>query len=197
MKPYAESCDQNCEPILAVIRTLFDGREMVLEIGSGTGQHAVYFAAKMPQLVWQTSDLPEYHDGISEWLDEAALPNARPPLTLDVTQNYWPEISADAVFSANAVHIMPWSAVKKMIEGVGQLLPENGLFVLYGPFNYRGSYTSDSNAQFDSWLKQRDPNSGIRDFEALDALAVQSGMVLLRDYEMPQNNRILCWQKTE
>ncbi|MCP4995137.1 MAG: DUF938 domain-containing protein [Gammaproteobacteria bacterium] len=197
MKPYVESCDQNCEPILAVIRTLFDGREMVLEIGSGTGQHAVYFAAKMPQLVWQTSDLPEYHDGISEWLDEAALPNARPPLTLDVTQNYWPEISADAVFSANAVHIMPWSAVKKMIEGVGRLLPENCLFVLYGPFNYRGSYTSDSNAQFDSWLKQRDPNSGIRDFEALDALAVQSGMVLLRDYEMPQNNRILCWQKTE
>ncbi|MCP3668642.1 MAG: DUF938 domain-containing protein [Gammaproteobacteria bacterium] len=197
MKPYAESCEQNREHILAVIRTLFGGRKTVLEIGSGTGQHAVSIAAQMPQLVWQTSDLPEYHSGISAWLDEAALPNARPPLTLDVTQKHWPEISTDAVFSANTVHIMPWFVVEKMVEGVGRLLPVNGLFVLYGPFNYKGDYTSESNARFNGWLKQRDPNSGIRDFEALDALAMLSGMILLRDYEMPQNNRILCWQKTK
>lgn len=196
MKPYAESCDQNREPILAVIRPLFADCASVLEIGSGTGQHAVYFAAQMPQLVWQSSDRPENHDGIRQWIEEAALPNTRLPLTLDVTQEAWPELNVDAVFSANTVHIIPWPAVEKLVDGVGGLLPKDGLFTLYGPFNYGGRYTSESNARFDGWLKERDPQSGIRNFEALDALAVQANMILRNDYEMPANNRILCWQKS-
>ncbi len=195
MKPYAESCDQNREPILAVIRPLFQHCASVLEIGSGTGQHAVYFAAQMPQLVWQSSDRPENHDGIRQWIEEADLPNTRLPLTLDVTQEAWPELNVDAVFSANTVHIMPWPAVVKLVEGVGRLLPKGGLFALYGPFNYEGRYTSESNARFDGWLKGRDPQSGIRNFEALDALAAQANMVLRNDYGMPANNRILCWRK--
>lgn len=195
MKPYAESCDQNRDPILAVIQPLFRQCASILEIGSGTGQHAVYFAEKMPHLVWHTSDRAENHDGINRWLEEAALENTRPPLTLDVTQKQWPDLRPDAVFSANAVHIMPWSAVQKMFAGVGGLLDKGGLLVLYGPFNYEGNYTSESNARFDVWLKERNPQSGIRHFEQLDELANAAGMILQEDYEMPANNRILCWRK--
>ena len=195
MKPYSESCDQNRDPILAIIRPLFAERERVLEIGSGTGQHAVYFAARMPHLLWQTSDRRENLDGIRQWLAEAALPNTPPPLSLDVTCDPWPEKDWDALFSANAVHIMPWTAVERLFEGAGRALGPRGLLVLYGPFNYGGAYTSESNARFDQWLKQRDPRSGIRDFEALDRLAAGSGMALRDDFGMPANNRILCWQK--
>ncbi|QYZ66314.1 MAG: methylase [Gammaproteobacteria bacterium (ex Lamellibrachia satsuma)] len=196
MKPYAESCDQNREPILAVIEPLFGGCLSVLEIGSGTGQHAVFFARKMPHLTWHTSDQAIHHEGIHLWLDEAGLPNTRHPLLLNVGQPDWPSLQVDAVFSANTAHIMHWHEVEALFSGVAELLPENGLFALYGPFNYNGSYSSKSNASFDDWLKGRDPESGIRDFEALDTLAHKGGMVLLNDYEMPANNRILCWIKS-
>lgn len=195
MKPYAESCDQNGYPILSVIEPLFVKCSAILEIGSGTGQHAVYFAARMPQLVWYTSDRSGLHQGIRMWLEEAELPNIRAPILLDVTQERWPELEVDGVFSANTAHIMNWDEVLSMFRGVGGLLQKGGLFVLYGPFNYHGGYTSDSNARFDSWLKSRDPESGIRDFEALNRLAEDAGMSLYGDYEMPANNRILCWLK--
>ena len=195
MKPYAEACDQNRDPILAVIEPLFASCRRVLEIGSGTGQHAVYFARRMPHLTWYTSDLPEYHPGILQWLDEAGLPNTPPPLTLDVTQSEWPQLSVDAAFSANTAHIMDWTAVQAMFRGVGELLPPGGAFALYGPFNYGGQYTSESNARFDQWLKARDPASGIRDFEALDDLAGAVAMELEQDYPMPVNNRTLVWRK--
>ena len=195
MKPYAEACDQNRDPILAVIEPLFAASRAVLEIGSGTGQHAVYFARRMPHLIWHTSDLLQYHPGILQWLEEAGLPNTRPPLVLDVTQATWPELSVDAVFSANTAHIMGWPAVRALFRGVGRMLPAGGLFVLYGPFNYDGSYTSESNARFDQWLKDRDPASGIRDFEALDRLADAAGMALEEDYQMPVNNRTLVWRR--
>nr|WP_260292024.1 class I SAM-dependent methyltransferase [Sedimenticola hydrogenitrophicus] len=194
-KPYAESCDQNREPILSVIRPLFDDRQRVLEIGSGTGQHAVYFAAALPHLTWYTSDCAEYHAGIRLWLEEAALPNVRAPLPLDVARSEWPALDVDAVFSANTAHIMHWPEVEAMFAGVGRLLQTGGLFVLYGPFNYQGRFTSDSNARFDGWLKGRDPGMGVRDFEALERLAVAAGMALLNDYPMPANNRILCWRR--
>jgi cyclopropane fatty-acyl-phospholipid synthase-like methyltransferase len=168
----------------------------VLEVGSGTGQHAVYFARKMPHLSWYTSDRQEYHDGIRQWLREAALPNTPDPLLLDVSQPRWPPLPVDALFSANTTHIMHWQEVEALFDGIGRMLPAGGLFVLYGPFNYRGAYTSDSNARFDAWLKERDPESGIRDFEALNGLAGQAGMTLQQDYEMPANNRILCWRKS-
>ncbi len=195
MKPYSESCDQNREPILSVIQPLFANATAVLEIGSGTGQHAVFFSGKMPHLIWYTSDCPEYHDGIKLWLSEAALPNIQSPLLLDVSRSAWPEIEVDAIFSANTAHIMQWQDVQAMMAGVGRLLPRGGVFALYGPFNYNGQFSSESNARFDGWLKSRDPAMGVRDFEAVDSLAEKAGMQLLNDYEMPVNNRILCWEK--
>lgn len=195
LKPFSESCEQNKAPILAVIAPLFRDCRSVLEIGSGTGQHAVHFAAHLPHLLWHTSDMAENHPGINLWLAEAALPNTRPPLALDVLRDPWPELVVDAVFSANTTHIMGWLAVEALFAGVGKLLPQNGLFVLYGPFNYAGQYTSESNARFDQWLKMRDPYSGIRDVDDLKRLAAAAGMTLLHDVEMPVNNRILVWRK--
>ncbi|OZA48020.1 MAG: methylase [Hydrogenophilales bacterium 17-61-76] len=170
-KPYSESCEQNREPILAVLREAFADRRRLLEIGSGTGQHAVYFAPELPQLVWQTADVRAYHPGIHAWLDEAALPNVLPPLELDVNQTHWHSGRYDAVFSANTLHIMGWPEVVRFFAGVGNVLEPGGVLVVYGPFNYNGQFTSDSNARFDAWLKARDPASGVRDFEAVDALA--------------------------
>ncbi len=193
-KPFAQACEENKTPILAVLKPLFKDRQHVLEIGSGTGQHAVYFAQHMPHLIWQTSDRVENHAGINLWLDEASLPNTRSPLALDVLQP-WPSLNIDAVFSANTAHIMAWPAVQAMFKGVGQLLPMGGVFALYGPFNYNGCYTSESNARFDLWLKQRDPDSGIRDFVELDKLAQQVSMQFMADNTMPVNNRLLVWQK--
>ncbi|MEJ2322723.1 MAG: DUF938 domain-containing protein [Gammaproteobacteria bacterium] len=194
MKPYSESCDQNRDPILAVIAPLFRERHTILEIGSGTGQHAVYFAAKMPHLLWQTSDRLENHAGIRAWLDEAGLPNTGEPIELDVSRSVWPRMQVDAVFSANTTHIMHWSEVVALFAGVGGLLERDGLFCLYGPFNYGGAYTSESNERFDGWLHERDPLSGIRDFDDLDVLARDAGMRLQQDIAMPANNRLLCWR---
>lgn len=195
MKPYSESCDQNRDPIFSIIEPLFRGRRSVLEIGSGTGQHAVHFAAMMPHLTWHTSDLPENHAGIRAWLDEAALPNISGPVALDVSSRPWPDLETDAVFSANTVHIMRWKEVVALFAGVGDLLGRDGLFCLYGPFNYGGNYTSESNVRFDEWLHARDPLSGIRDFDDLDRLAGTAGLQIEHDYAMPANNRLLCWRK--
>jgi cyclopropane fatty-acyl-phospholipid synthase-like methyltransferase len=196
-KPVSEASERNREPILSVIRPLLQDAQAVLEIGSGTGQHAVYFAEKMPHLTWITSDREENHAGIMAWLTDAGLDNTRGPLALDVAQAEWPSVEVDAVFSANAVHIMHWGEVEKMITAIGNLLPADGLLILYGPFNYNGRYTSESNARFDDWLKARDPQSGIRNFEDVDALAESAGLTLEQDYDMPANNRILCWRKTK
>lgn len=195
MKPFAESCVQNREPILAVLNPLFVDCREVLEIGSGTGQHAVYFAGAMPHLRWHTSDVEDNHPGIRLWLDEAGLENVAPPIRLDVMQPDWPALQVDAVFSANTLHIMDWGMVKACIVGVGSLLEEGGLFTVYGPFNYGGEYTSDSNARFDQWLAQQNAGRAIRNFEDVNALANQAGMILKEDYAMPANNRILCWEK--
>ena len=196
MKPFSEACEQNKQPILAVLQQHFADVHRVLEIGSGTGQHAVFFAAQLPHLQWLTSDVSELHAGIDAWLAEARLPNVSHPLELDVNQPDWPVEYIDAVFSANTVHIMDWPSVENMFAGIGRVLQSQGVFCLYGPFNYHGSYTSDSNARFDMWLKQRDPRSGIRDFEALNDLAHQHGMRLCTDHAMPANNRTLVWIKS-
>lgn len=194
-KPYSESCVQNRDAILAVIEPLLQAHKTVLEIGSGTGQHAVYFAQAMAHLAWHTSDQAIYHAGIQQWLDEAQLPNVHAPLILDVLQPSWPQPEVDAVFTANTFHIMSMEMVSACIAGVGKLLPPGGLFLVYGPFNYNGEYTSGSNAQFDQWLAAQNPDSAIRDFETVDQLAQQAGMVLQDDFAMPANNRILCWRK--
>lgn len=194
-KPCAIACERNRAPIFSVIEPLFAENRAVLEIGSGTGQHAVFFAERLPHLTWYTSDLRECHAGIRAWVEDASLQNLKPPVELDVLQGAWPALDVDAVFSANTAHIMHWQAVQRMFAGIGRLLPAGGRFVLYGPFNYNGQYTSESNEKFDGWLKARDPGSSIRHFEDLDELAERSGMLFQNDFEMPANNRILYWQK--
>lgn len=195
MKPYSESCIENREPIFSVIQPLLADCSSVLEIGSGTGQHAVYFADRLPHLVWHTSDCIEHHTGINMWLEHARLDNTRGPAELNVSSSTWPQQEFDAVFSANTVHIMHWPDVEAMFAGVGSSLSSGGRFLLYGPFNFGRQYTSESNARFDQYLKSRDPDSGIRNYEDLEKLAKQAGMVLKNNYEMPVNNRILYWEK--
>lgn len=194
-KPFCAACEKNRQPILSVLKSLFSGSRAVLEVGSGTGQHAAYFAEKLPHLIWYTSDLRENHVDIQIWLDDAGLSNTPAPLELDVTQHDWPVVDIDTVFSANTVHIMHWHEVEAFFSGAGHLLPEGGIFTLYGPFNYGNQYTSESNKRFDHWLKERDPASGIRNFEDLNRLANDSGLFSKEDIEMPANNRILCWEK--
>jgi cyclopropane fatty-acyl-phospholipid synthase-like methyltransferase len=193
-RPFSQACENNQAAILAVIKPLFASVDKVLEVGSGTGQHAVYFAGQMPHLQWQPADQQDYLDGIESWRAFAELPNILPPLVLDVNQP-WPISSVPAIFSANTVHIMSWLEVEKFFAGLANVLQLGGVFCLYGPFNYQGRYSSDSNARFDQWLLQRNPLSAIRDFEAVDQLAQQAGMTLLADHAMPANNRCLVWQK--
>ena len=193
-KPFSEACERNRAPILDVLRELYVPVRRVLEVGSGTGQHAVHFAAALPHLVWQCSDVSAHLPGIQPWLDEAALPNLPPPIELDVNRPL-PDGPYDAVFTANTLHIMGWDEVQRLFAGLRRLLPTQGLFTTYGPFNIGGRFTSDSNARFDEWLKMRDAESAIRDFEAIDALAVAAGMRLLEDTPMPANNRLLVWRK--
>lgn len=194
MKPFSEACEENKQPILEELKRLFADAKEVLEVGSGTGQHALYFAEGLPHLYWQTSDRIENHAGICAWLDESPLSNTGRPVALDVSDD-WPLRQFDAVFSANTTHIMAWPEVECLFRGVGSGLAEGGCFALYGPFNYSGEYTSDSNRHFDTWLKQRDPKSGIRDFTQLNALADKHGLAFQEDIEMPVNNRILVWRK--
>ena len=194
-KPFSESCEQNKQVILDVLKNEFSDIQHVLEIGSGTGQHAVFFAQYLNHLVWQCSDRHENLSGIKTWLDDADLANIPMVLELDVLADNWPDLKTDAVFSANAVHIMSWQAVEAMFRGIDQLLNEEGLLCLYGPFNYNDAYTSESNARFDEWLKARDSQSAIRDFEAVDQLAQNIGLCLINDHTMPANNRTLIWQR--
>ncbi len=195
MKPFAESCEQNKEPILAVLREVFADRVRVLEIASGTGQHAIHFGRAMPHLLWQTSELAHNHPGIRTWLDEAALSNVLAPVEIDVDHERWPVDEVDAVFNANTVHIVSWARVERMFAGIGRVLVSGGVLCLYGPFNYGGRYFAESNARFDVWLKDRDPDSGVRDFEALNRLAEAQGMILAADRPMPSDNRTLVWKK--
>jgi cyclopropane fatty-acyl-phospholipid synthase-like methyltransferase len=194
-KPHAPACDRNQGPILEVLLKHFSQPRQVLEVGSGTGQHAVHFAAAFPGTVWQTSDVAENLPGIRMWLDDARLPNLPPPLRLDVN-GPWPAARYDAVFTANTLHIMSWDEVQKLFGALDHVLADHAMLAVYGPFNHGGRFTSDSNRAFDEWLKQRSPVSGIRDFEAVDALARSIGLHLVADHAMPANNRTLVWQRT-
>jgi len=195
MKPFAESSEQNKEVILEVLKPLCEKAAQVLEIGSGTGQHAVFFAEQMPHLTWHTSELKENHAGINMWLDEKSLPNTKAPIEIDVRQSSWAINEIDVIFSANTMHIMHWETVQAFIRNAAPILKPTGFLIVYGPFNYQNQYTSESNANFDIWLKNRDPLSAIRNFEDVDQLANENSLRLHKDYSMPANNRILCWQK--
>jgi cyclopropane fatty-acyl-phospholipid synthase-like methyltransferase len=194
-KPFSAACERNKMPILQVLQPLYAGVKRVLEVGSGTGQHALHFAAALPHLVWQCSDVPAQLAGMQLWLDEAALPNLPPPLALDVNQDL-PRGPYDAVFTANTLHIMGWDEVRRLFAGLESLLPENGLFTAYGPFSIGARFTSEGNARFDTELRQADPRRGIRDLQAVDALACAAGLRLLCDEPMPANNRCVTWRRS-
>jgi cyclopropane fatty-acyl-phospholipid synthase-like methyltransferase len=193
-KPHSPACDRNRDPILAVLREHFADARRVLEIGSGTGQHAAYFAGHLSQLVWQASDREENLPGIRAWLDDAALPNTPAPLALDVTGN-WPEARFDAVFSANTLHIMAWTEVEQLFARLPQITTADATLIIYGPFNANGRHSSENNAAFDRSLRSRSVHMGIRDAEAVDALAQRAGFALLADIAMPANNRCRVWRR--
>ncbi len=195
-KPHSASCARNREPILEVLREYFADRRRVLEIGSGTGQHAVYFAAALPQLTWQSSDRAENLPGIRAWLGEAARANTPDPLELDVGGR-WPTGPFDAVFSANTLHIMAWPEVRHFFAQLPAVTSASATLVIYGPFNYHGRYSSDSNAAFDQWLKNRGAHMAIRDAADVDALAMTAGFSLIDDRAMPANNRCRVWRRTK
>lgn len=192
--PDSPSVARNRDVILDVLREHLAAARSVLEIGSGTGQHAIHFAAAMPQLRWQCSDRAEALAGIAGWLAQAGLPNTPAPLELDVS-GPWPEGCHDAVFSANTLHIMAWAQVEAFFRQIPAVLNPGGRLVIYGPFNYQGRYTSSSNAEFDGWLKARATHQGIRDFEAVQMLGQQAGLTLVEDRAMPANNRCLVWER--
>lgn len=194
-KPFSPSCDRNKAVILQAIQPLLTGINEVLEIGSGTGQHGVYFAEHIPGLKWRMSDQAEHVAGINQWVQDSRLSNVCDALVLDVTKSWPIGRPVQAMFTANSLHIMGWPAVECLFAGVGQHLQQQGLLMVYGPFNYDGAYTSTSNAEFDQWLMQRDSSSAIRDFEAVNALAMQAGLSLWQDIAMPANNRLLIWRK--
>ena len=194
-KPFSPACERNRDPILAVLREHFADRRRVLEIGSGTGQHAVHFATAMPWVTWQCSDVADHLPGIQAWLADASLPNTPAPIGLDVARGPWPPERFDAIFSANTLHIMGWTEVEAFFAGLSEVLEDEASVVVYGPFNYRGDYTSASNREFDAWLTARDRRSGIRDFEQVDALARGIGLRLVEDAAMPANNRCLVWRR--
>ena len=193
-KPFSQACENNKGPILVVIKEYFAEVTQVLEVGSGTGQHAVYFAKHLPHVIWQTSDRVMNHSGIQQWIDDYTGDNLLPPLSLDVTQP-WPIDKTSAIFSANTSHIMSWEMNKHFFAGIKDVLVKDGYFCLYGPFNFEGRFTSESNAQFDRHLKAQDPQMGIRDFEALDQLAGKAGLEFVAKHAMPANNFILVWKK--
>jgi len=192
-KPFSQACENNKQPILSVLAPRFATFRHVLEIGTGTGQHAVYFAAAMPHLTWQTSDLPENHEGIQAWLTDYFGSNLKPPLALDAAQSLWPIEHTDAVFTSNTFHIMPWEAVLSLLDGCARILPPGGLLVVYGPFNEQGAFTSDSNAEFDQWLKTQAPHRGIRNRQTVAEEAGQRGLQLTETLELPANNRCLVF----
>lgn len=198
----SEACERNKEPIRKILAQAFAHSKKVLEIGSGTGQHAVHFAAHFPHLVWQPSDTGEYLTGLRERiahersLERAASgENLLPPLELDVRRLPWQVEPVDALFTANTLHIMSWPAVRDFFRGLGAILTAPAVLCIYGPFRYEGRYTSPSNAEFDRFLRARDADSGIRNFEDVNTLASEQGLSLSADHAMPANNQLLIWQK--
>ena len=193
--PFSQACENNKSPILSVLKTAFSDCQRILEVGSGTGQHAVYFASQLPHLIWQCSDQPAYLADLQRRLNYENVSNLPPALPLDIRQSDWPEPAADGVFSANTLHIMSWPVVQRFFERLDNLSAPKAELCIYGPFNYQGQFTSASNQAFDLSLKQRDPAMGIRDQEAILQLAAGIGFQLQADHSMPANNRLLHFSR--
>ena len=193
MKQSSPSCERNKEPILAVLRNILAVPGLVLEIGSGSGQHAAHFARRLPHVEWQPTDVAENIASISAWRDEAGLANLREPLVLDLFSDRWPVAAAQAVVCINTIHIVSWVAVERLFAGAGRLLKPGGTMYVYGPYRYAGRPLEPSNVEFDRWLKARDAASGVRLFEDVNRLALENGLTLAGDRAMPANNRSLWW----
>jgi cyclopropane fatty-acyl-phospholipid synthase-like methyltransferase len=191
----SEACERNKEPIRAILANAFAHSRKVLEIGSGTGQHAVHFAAHFPHLVWQPTDTGEYLTGLRERVAHERTENLLPPLELDVRDVPWKIEPVDALFTANTLHIMSWPSVRALFRGLGAVLTAPAVLCIYGPFRYDGRYTSPSNAEFDRFLEARDSASGIRNFEDVNTLAREQGFSLIADHAMPANNQLIIWHK--
>jgi SAM-dependent methyltransferase len=194
MLPHSDASERNKVPILAVLREAFAGCRHVLEIGSGTGQHAVHFATGMPWLVWQPTELAEAMPGLRKRIFNEGPSNLRAPIVLDVTETPWDVRRVDGVFTANTLHILHWPQVQALFAALPAVANPGTVLAVYGPFRYRGDYTSPSNASFDRMLHAQDPESGIRDFEEVDALARAAGFALAADHAMPANNQTLIWK---
>ena len=190
-KPFSPACERNKNPILEQLTQLIRSPARVLEIGSGSGQHAAHFASHLPGITWQSSDVADNLPAIQYWIDATPLPNLPQPVELDVLAGQWPIGPFDAVFSANTAHIMSWPAVEAMFAGIQQVLSVGGPFLLYGPFNYGGQFTSEGNRQLDAWARDTFPGAGLRDFEAICALAANHCLEFKGDNKMPANNRLL------
>jgi SAM-dependent methyltransferase len=195
MLPFSAACERNKDPILGILRQVLASRTRVLEIGSGTGQHAVHFASALPHLSWQPTERLAYLADLAARIKLEAPPNVRAPTVLDVSQVVWPVRVVDAVFTANTLHIMSWDEVIAAFAGIGAVLAPGGVLCIYGPFRYDGRYTSDSNRDFDAMLKERDPSSGLRDLLAVVELALRQGLRLETDHDLPANNRLLIFAK--
>jgi hypothetical protein len=195
MLPFSEACERNKGPILEVLLTHFADRTQVLEVGSGTGQHAVHFAAHLKHLTWHPTERLNFLAALNLRIQAEGGSNIRPPTVLDVTQPVWPVNRVDAMFTANTLHIMSWSEVTALFRGIGTTLAPSGLLCIYGPFLYESRPTASSNAAFDRMLRERDPQSGLRHIEAVVALAAGVGLTLAGDYDQPANNRLLVFRK--
>lgn len=194
--PFAEACERNREPILKALLPRMPKRGIVLEIGSGTGQHVVYFAPRFSGVSWQPSDRREHLPGLHARIRAEGGPTVLPPIELDVV-GVWPDRHYAAVYSANTAHIMGWPEVCDMVSGIGRRLEPGGAFFLYGPFNEGGKATAESNAEFDRQLRARNPAMGLRDVEALDGLARQHRMKLAERVAMPANNQLLVFSRED
>ena len=194
-KPFSQACENNKRPILDVISVYFKAGDRILEIGSGTGQHAVYFCQQVPGMRWLPTEIPENKETLDAGLAGEELANLEAPKILDVTQANWPVRDMDGLFSANCLHIMPAACNADFFRGAGEVLKSGAILCVYGPFKYRGDFTSHSNARFDLWVKERNPLSGIRDFETISQLAQANAFTLLEDRPMPANNQCLVWRK--
>jgi cyclopropane fatty-acyl-phospholipid synthase-like methyltransferase len=197
-KPISEACLRNRGPIAEALKERLPSMARLLEIGSGTGQHAVFCAQALPHIKWQTSDLLGNHEGMLQWIEDAGLDNVLPPLELDVDKTLpdFNGMSIDHVFTANTLHYIAWGSVVNMFAKVSALLPKKGLFVIYGPVNVEGQFTSEGNAGLDEWLTTCvNPLAGIKDIADIKQLAKDQGLTLIDNLAMPANNRLLVLQK--
>ena len=194
--PVSQACLRNQQPIADVLESVLEPHSVVLEIGSGTGQHAEYVTARLPDVTWQPSELAERISVINARRLRSGRNNFLPPLVLDVAQDLWPVKQVDAVFAANVAHFISWPKLRSMMAGVGRVLRQAGVAILYGPFNYDGAFTSDGNKALDEWVKRDiDPAAGIKDMEQVVLAARKEKLRLIKDIAMPANNRILILKK--